>query len=282
MRLPLQLPDFSSVGAGQRATLDIPLGLGIHDISLNLKDEGTDMTVAQMKARVTEIVLKSNGKPIREWTPTTLDVVNSSYGSQYAAADGWLRDYFSEPWTRTMEGEERGALGTGGLQSLTLEVKFNGDAVDPTVVAYANFEETNRAFNQFPFRHIRMLTGQAVVNGRTQISNPLKEVGLFYRRLHFLSAAITSVDIRVNKVTKWDNLPRALVSELMSKSGFALQANTYTVAFDMSSRQLTDQLPTFVKNDAGQLANIADFRIEYTGNAAGSVDVLHELYQIIR
>jgi hypothetical protein len=239
------------------------------------------MTVAQMKARVDSIVQKINGKPVREWTPTSLDILNSTNGAQYAAVNGYLRDYFSEPWNRTLDGEERGAWGTGGINSWTLEVKFNAAAVAPGITAFANIEEANRPFRAFPVRHIRTIAGLAVVNGVTQMPNPLREVGLFYRRLHFLSALITQVRVSVNKVVKWEDIPRGLVAELMAKAGLSLQANTYSLAFDITSKQLTDQLATFI-NENGTLKEIADLRIEYTGSGAGSVDVVHELYQIFK
>lgn len=280
-RNQLKLPNFNAVGSNQKATLDVPLGLAYHDISLNILEGGADMTVAQMKARIDSVVIKINGKPVQEWTPTTLDALNRTNGAQYAAIDGWLTLYFSQPWIRTMEGEERGAWGTDGIQTFVIEVKFNAAAVAPAISAFANVEEANRPFRAFPVRHIRTLAAMPVVNGLSQIPNPLKEVGLFYSRMHFFSNLVTSARVSVNKVVKWEDIPRALVAKLMAERGLSLQANVYSLAFDLTSKQLTDQLASFV-SDAGTLKEIADFRIEYTGSGNGTADVVHELYQVFK
>lgn len=280
-RNQLKFPNFNSVGSNQRATLDVPLGVAYHDISINVTDGGVDMTIAQMKARIDSIIIKIDGKAVQEWTPTTLDALNSTNGAKYAAINGWLTLYFSEPWNRTMEGEERGAWGTDGIKTFVIEVKFNAAAVAPGIVAWYNAEEANRPFRAFPVRHVRTLAAMPVVNGLSQIPNPLKEIGLFYRRLHFFSANITSAKVSVNKVVKWEDIPRALVAKLMTERGLSLQANVYSLAFDLTSQQLTDQLATFVK-DGNNLKEIADFRIEYTGNGAGNADVVHEMYQVFK
>jgi hypothetical protein len=240
------------------------------------------MTVAQMKIMVSSITLKMNGKPVREWTPASLDISNATNGTQFAAANGYLRDFFAMPWLRTMEGEERNALGTVGLRTLTYEIVFSGTAVTPTVKAWANVDEYDRPVTAYPFRHIRNYNALPVVNGTTQWPGGglLKDVGLWYGRLHFQSAAITKVKVQANGVTKWDDLPRALVGELMAKAGLAQQANTYSLAFDLTSKQFTDILSTFTRSGNGY-APIADLRLEYTGNAAGTVDVCTEQFQLV-
>jgi hypothetical protein len=280
-RNQLRFPNFNAVGSNQKATLDVPRGLAYHDISINVQDGGADMTVAQMKQRIDSIVIKIDGKAVQEWTPTTLDALNSTNGARYAAIAGWLTLYFSEPWNRTLEGEERGAWGTDGIQTFVIEIKFNANATAPGLTAYANVEEANRPFRAFPVRHIRTLSGMPVVSGVSQIPNPLKEVGLFYRRIHFFSSLVTSANVAVNKVVKWENIPRALVGKLMAERGLSQQANVYSLAFDLTSQQLTDQLASFI-NDNGTLKEIADFRIEYTGSGAGTADVVHELYQVFK
>lgn len=279
MRIPLQLPEFQGVGVNAKGTLDVTLGAGYHDITIECLTAGVAMTVAQMKSMIDTVVIKLNGKPVQEWTPTSLDVANKTNGAQYGMLDGYLRLYFSEPWNRTMDGEERGAWGTQGLDSFTIEIKTNGTAVAPTFVAWGNTDELNRPIRAFPIRHVRNYDQLPVVNGVQQFPGILKEVGLFYRRIHFLSALISKVSIRTNKVTKWDNLPRLLVAELMAKHGLALQANVYTVAFDLTSKQLTDQLASFLSTNPPVI--VPDFKLDYTGTGAGNVNVVTEQYQFL-
>lgn len=278
LRPPMKLDDFSNQGVNQKATLAVTRGSAYHDILIECYTNGVAMTVAQMKSMIDTIVVKLNGKPIQEWTPTTLDIVNSTYGAQYAMTNGFMRLYFSEPYNRSWEGEERGAWGTDGIDSFTIELKTNNTAVVPTFVAWGTTDESNRSIRSWPIRHVRNSGALAVVAGTSQVPNPLREVGMFYRRLHFLSALISKVKIQTQKVTKWDDLPRAVVAELLAKRGFALQANVYTVAFDMTSAQLTDQLATFIATNPPVL--VPDLRIEYTGTGAGTVEIVSEQYQL--
>lgn len=283
LRLPLKLPDPSgNIVTSGKAVFLITKGLALHDITFHIQDGGVDMTVAQMKARIDTIVMKVGGKAVREWTPTTLDLSNATNGAQYAAANGYLRDYFSEPWRRTLEGEERGGMGTQGVGDITYEVKFNGAAVAPSIEAYATYETTDRPFRAYPFRHVRTYN-MPVINGKSQWPGGgiLREVGLFYDRIHFLTNLITSVRIEADKAVKWEDIPRALLSEVMTKRGLALQANTYSVIFSHTSQQLTDQLASF-KEENGVIDIVKDLRIEWTGTGAGNTDIVTEQYQIFK
>lgn len=281
----LKMPDFTGnmATSGKVACL-FPNGVAYHKAIFRFQDGGVDMTVAQIKARVETIVAKVNGKPVREWTPSYLDIANATNGAQYAMSDGYVIDYFSEDWRRTMEGEERGAWGTEGIDGITYEIKFTGTAVDPSVEAYALIEEANRPFRAYPVRHVRTYAGMVAVNGDSQWPGAgiLREPGLWYDRLHFMSSLITNVDVRLNGVTKWDNIPRAYLAEILAKRGLALQANTYSLAFSGSSQQLVHQLASFYVNGSGQAVPVNDLRLKWTGTGAGNFDIVTEQYQIFK
>jgi len=198
-------------------------------------------------------------------------------------ANGYFTDYFSEPWRRTLEGEERGAWGTSDISQLTVEVKFGSAAVAPSISCYAVIEEGNRPLRSYPIRHVRKYDGQPVISGTQQWPGGgiLREVGLWYDRIHFLSSLITAARVEVNKNVKWESIPRALLSEILSKRGLSLQTNTYTIAFSGTSQQLTDQLPSFVEQN-GQLQIINDLLLQWTGSGSGTVDVVTEQYQVFR
>ncbi|MEY2878328.1 MAG: Viral coat protein N-terminal domain [Verrucomicrobiota bacterium] len=284
-RLLQKLPDpTGNIVSNGKATFLIPKGVSLHDVTFHFQDNAVDMTVAQMKARVDSIVLKVSGKAVREWTPTTLDIANATNGAQYAASNGYLRDYYSEPWRRTIEGEERNAMGTQGVGDITYEVKFNNAAVVPFVEAYATIETADRPFTAYPFRHVRNYPGLPVANGRTQMPGQglLRDYGLFYDRIHFPSALVTSARIEVNKFVKWEDIPRTLLSEIFAKCGLSLQANCYSIAFSATSRQLTDLLASFVTLPGGGAQLVNDLRVELVGTGAGSVDAFTEQYQIFK
>ena len=278
MRNIVSLPDFTgSFVSGGRCSLDVPIGRVYNDVTFEFYTAAVAMTVAQMLAQVSSITLKLNGKPVREWTPGSLGIVNGTDGAQFATANGYLRDYFALPALRTIEGEERNALGTDGLRTMTYEIVWLV-AVTPTVKAWANVEEFNRPVLAYPFRHIRTYNSMPVVAASAQFpgSSLNKQANLWYRRIHFSSVLISKAKMLVNGVTKWDDLPRLLVTELLAKQGLAQQANVYTMAFDGTSSQYTDILPSFGVNDKGEKLPVADLRLEYTGTAGGSVDIITE------
>jgi hypothetical protein len=283
-RLVVKLPDPSTPAAtNAKPVYTLPKGVGYHDVTFKVLEGAGLMTVAQMKARIDSIVMKIGGKPVREWTPTTLDIANGTNGARFAMVDGYIVDFFSEPWRRTMEGEERGALGTEGVGDITYEIKFNAAAVAPSIEAHATIETSNRPMRAYPFRHIRNYQ-VGVINGRTQWPGGglLREIGLFYDRIHFQSALVSRIKIEVDKNVKWDDLLRADVGVLMARAGLVLQANVYTVAFSASSQQLFDQLSSFLALGDNSLAIVNDLRVEIVGTGAGTADVFTEQYQIFK
>lgn len=284
MRPYLKMPDFTGnmATSGKVASL-FPSGAAYLFAQFHFQDEGVDMTVAQIKARVESIVMKVRGKPVREWTPTSIDIANSTNGAQYAMTNGYVYDWYSEPWRRTMEGEERNALGTGGIDGISYEVKFTAAAVDPFVEAYSVVDELDRPANAYPFRHVRNYAGMAAVDGVSQWPGQgiLRDADLWYDRLHFMSSLVTSVDIRINRVPKWDDIPRDVISKTLTQRGLSLQANVYTVAFTGFTQQLTDQLASFYKNGNGILVPVNDLSVKWTGSGAGNFDIAVEQYQFI-
>jgi len=288
-RLPNKIPDPSgNMAANGKVTFTFPRGVAYRDYTMHFQDGGVDMTLAQIKARVDTITVRVGGKAVREWTPTTLDLCNSTNGAQYAGVAGYLTDWFDEPWRRTMEGEERNAWGTQGVGDITVEIKFNGVGVTPTVEIYAFTAESDRPLRAFPIRHIRT-ANVPLINGTNQWpgNGPLREVGLWYDRMHFLSATVTSVNIEADKYPKWDHVARGFVSTWLAQRGLSLQANTYSVIFSGRSLQLVDLLASFIpgRNPVDPLDGaglISDLRVELTANAAGNTDVVLEQYQVFK
>lgn len=288
-RLPIKIPDPSgNMATNGKVTFTFPRGAAYRDYTMHFQDGGVDMTVAQMKARTDSIVVRVGGKAVREWTATTLDLTNSTNGAQYSAVNGYLTDWFDEPWRRTMEGEERNAWGTQGVGDITVEIKFNGAAVAPTVEIYAFQAEADRPLRAYPIRHVRN-HNVAIINGTTQWpgNGLLREVGLWYDRIHFLSANVTSINIEADKYPKWDRVARGFIATWYPQRGLSLQASTYSVIFSGRSLQLTDLLSSFKpgSNPVDPLDGatlISDLRIEITANAAGSSDVVTEQYQVFK
>ncbi len=275
------LPGFTNVGVATRATLVIPIGVIYYGLQLSLTRNGAPMTTAQMLTDIATLQLKVNDNVIQDWRPDDLIKVNATMGAQFAARDGYLPIWFSRPDRRTMEGEELEGWGTSDIQNFTLEVTFQG-AATPTITANAIVDAGgNRPLRAVPIRHIRRLNYAPGAAGQSQLNGLIKGVNIYYARMHFLSSLVTSVKISIDDRIVWHDLPRALVAEIFAEYGLSLQANTYTVAFDLS-KQLTDQMATFYP-PANNLpaAPVNDLRVDVTVSGAGAFDVLLEQYRFL-
>ena len=284
MRKIKLLPGLTNVGVGTRAVLAVPLGEIYHVISFPVSRNGAAMTVAQQLTDIASIAIKVNDNVVQDWLPADLHKVNGTMGAAFVARDGFLDLYFSRPDRRTMEGEENEGWGTADIQNLSVEVTFTsvGGLTSVAISAFAIVDTApNRPLRAAPIRHIRRLNFAPGAAGVAQLDKIVKGVNIFYARLHFLSNLVTAVKVTVDDRIVWHDLPRTLVAELFTVYGLVLQANTYTVAFDLS-KQLTDQLATFYPGN-GQLpaAPVQDFRVDVTVSGAGSFDVLLEQYRFL-
>src|SRR6185503_10580508 len=113
------LPTIQSIAAGQKATLDMPLGIRVHTIWLEFSDTGvgaasaSNGNAANLPATLAnfagDIRVKLNGHTQREHTLVQLNEINISNGAQYGARDSGpaagsssyrirVPIYFREPW----------------------------------------------------------------------------------------------------------------------------------------------------------------------------------------
>lgn len=278
MRDTLKLKNFSQQTAGNRATVDLPIGNIIHDVHLLfMTTAGALMTVAQMKSWVKNIKLILNGKLVQEFKKADyLFEQNGTNGAQYDPVAGHMKLYFSEPWRRSWEGEEFAGLGTGGLTTAVLEVEFDAAAVNPSVIGWASLDRMNRSVYKLPIKKVRTFNFAPAAAGTTQFDKLPQGPDIYYQRVHFKSALITAVSLVLDRNAKFEAVPLSIVAERFRNRGMVLQPNTYTMAFD-DTQQLTDQVATFYQDAKGQFAGkIQDFRIDATASGAGNVDVIVE------
>lgn len=121
------LPTPQGIGAGQTATLSLPLGSTYHQLDLRLKAHvsGTpvDVAAADWGDFIDDIRLLVDGNSKIEATAEYLVNRAQYYGETLTA--GVLPIFLGMPWARTMGGEDQTAYGTAaGMASFTLEVDF--------------------------------------------------------------------------------------------------------------------------------------------------------------
>ena len=111
---------FNAVGAGQTATLNLPPDGIYHKLMLHYAEGGTAADAATVTAAIDEARLIVNGKVQRRFTGEDLLAINAYHGKAYT--DGYLPIFFSEPWRRTVQGEDALAWGMGDVETFQLEV----------------------------------------------------------------------------------------------------------------------------------------------------------------
>lgn len=125
---PIENAPFVNVVAGQKATLQLPIGVTYHGILLGL----TNVT----KAQLNRIVVRTNKKIIMDVTGSHLDAINTYKGGQVDA--GFLLIDFTEHQAKDALSEFAGSLGTGeGVSSLIVEVDINAAAVNPALSSWS-------------------------------------------------------------------------------------------------------------------------------------------------
>lgn len=118
---------FVNVVAGQKATLQLPIGVTYNGVLLGL----TNVT----KAQLTRIVVRTNKKIHIDASGSHLDAMNTYKGGAVDA--GFLLIDFTEHQAKDILSEFAGSIGTGeGVSSLTVEVTIDGAAVNPALKSW--------------------------------------------------------------------------------------------------------------------------------------------------
>jgi hypothetical protein len=140
----IKLPTPQGVGAGQTATVRIPLGPTYDHLFLELFNatDGSDatviaMTAARMASSIGEIRLIVDGDTKIRGDAAFMLARAEFYGQP--ALSGALPIFLASPWARTMGGEDSTAYGTAGgsMATFTLEVDFKDAAITPAMQVYS-------------------------------------------------------------------------------------------------------------------------------------------------
>jgi hypothetical protein len=106
-----RMPTPGGLGAGQTASVNLPIGLTYNTLMLNATIAGVDVAVADWTNQIDEIRLMVNGDARITISAADLVVMNQYYGQELVA--GVLPLFLSRPWMRTITGEDQTGYGTG-------------------------------------------------------------------------------------------------------------------------------------------------------------------------
>ncbi len=261
---------FSGVGAGQTATLELPVGDITYDQLLLVYGTATagGPTEVNMEAEVSEIRIKVNGIVQRTISAAELFDLNRVNG--VVVADGFLPIFFAEPWRRSAQGEDVLGWGAADVDTLQIEVDIAPGAAAPTLSARVEIERVRRAMG--PIVKWRRFTIQPGAAGVMNLTN-LPKIDAYYR-LHVFATTITEVKVVVDQRDVW-NLTDAQARRIYADRGLAVPAAMTSVIFDLTQR-VADALPMAVALGNGRSRQVSEFRVDYTFSAGGSHVLLTE------
>lgn len=259
MKRTIKLPSFEGVGAGQQATLRLPIGWTYEQLVIVY----SGVTLAQM----TGLRIKGNGQTFQDYRGAErLDLINQYHGR--AAANGLLVVDFTRSGLRTRQGEELTGIGTGvpskdgslELATLALEIDIAGAAANPALECFA-IQGPPTPLGMI--KHVREFGYNASASGEFEISDIPK--GHLFNTVHFLSGDVEKLKIERDNRIAFERTDA--VNRLMQADGVRVpQANVFT--FD----------PTEGGNGGEVLktAGVFDLRFRLQMGAASSVPVVVE------
>jgi hypothetical protein len=254
------LPSFNAVAAGATATLNVPTGPIYREIRLDYQRGGAVATPAQIDTDLDMIRVLINGVVRQELTGTELGVLQQYYGLTRRNADVPL--FFGRPWMRTPLGEDAIQLGTGNVDTVSLEIAIDAAAVTPVLEGHG-FVEPRRA-DLGAIIEVHRFSFTTAAAGTFEISTLPRRNGALCA-LHLNSAAITGAAVKLNDIEFSTSALRVL-SSILFDQGRVPQANW--VHFEP---MLTGRI-----DDVWALANLQDFRVLVTVSGATTVNVVME------
>ena len=262
---------FSAVAAGSQATLDLPVGpVTYHGLQLTYTT-GTagGANQANMETEITECRVKVNGKEQRRFSARELFDILAFYGIGFQT--GILYIPFSEPWRRSVTGEDSLAWGTHDIDTLQVEVDIAGSATNPTLSARALVERVARPMG--PIVKWRRFNVPVSATGiRTLTTLPRTDA---YYAIHCDSTNISDVEVKVDQaeVFKATKAQADALYQSAAPRTLTPQSDWFHIVFDPTHR-VSDALAMAQEDDSGAVRAVQELRVDFNMAAASSFNVL--------
>ncbi|WP_417267548.1 major capsid protein P2 [Celeribacter baekdonensis] len=263
MRTNKKMPTPLGIGAGQTASVQLPLGLTYHmfNIRMNIDDGGTptDVPADDWGLYLEEIRLIVNGDTRIQIDADDLVKLNKFYGIELTA--GVLPLFLSRPWMRTPGGEDQTSYGTaGGMASFALEM----DIADGVTVNSLNVYAKQSAGTPFgPHLRVQKFVHNQGVTGEAEIAD-IPRGAYALGALHITTDQIGKSEVMVDnrKVMDGDKATREANSRYSKR---VPQAGLTHIDFTEENR-ISETLPMAV----------SDFRLKLDFATTGNFSIYAE------
>lgn len=257
-RLLKKMPNGSGIGAGQTATFNLPLGLTYYELAIRMSADlagGTiyaDVAEANWGSALGEIRLLIDGSVKIRANAADLVSIWKYYGQPFTA--GVLPIFLGRPWQRTAAGEDAPAYGTGGVQSMTLEIDIAAGITVDSLNVYATQGAQTPLGDHYVLRKFTFGVGNT---GLYELSDlPRGNFGTL--AFHVDSDDISEMSVEANQriIREGD---RALLAALGSQTGKSFQTDWTHMSF-VDTDRLSDMLAMALE----------DLRVKMTFTATGN------------
>lgn len=265
-RLLKKMPTPQGIGAGQTASVTLPLGLTYERLNIvaNVNDGSNDVAVpiGDWGTYFGEMRLLVDGDAKIQIAAGDLASLNLYYGQSMVA--GVLPLFLSRPWMRTIDGEDQTAYGTAGnIASFSLELDIKSGVTVNSIEVYA-VQSAGRPFG--PHLRIQRYVHTQGVAGDAEIADIVRGPYAMLA-LHATTAGISDVEVHVDQ-RKMHESTRLLRAAHLDVIGRVPQA-TFTHLDFVTENRLSEALPMAVQ----------DFRIKATFTQTGNISVYAESIQ---
>jgi hypothetical protein len=263
MRTNKKMPTPLGIGAGQTASVQLPLGLTYHGFNLrmNVDDNGTatDVPVDDWGLYVEEIRLIVDGDTKIQIDADDLVKLNKFYG--ITMVDGVLPLFLSRPWMRTAMGEDQTSYGTAaGIASFALEMDIAEGVTVNSLSVYAK-QSAGTAFG--PHLRIQKFVHNQGVIGEAEIAD-IPRGAYAMGALHLTTDQIGNVEVHVEN-RKVSDSDKAIRDANARYAGRVPQAGMTHVDF-MQENRIAESLPMAVN----------DFRLKSDFKVTGNFTIYAE------
>ena len=265
MTRPLKkMPTPLGIGAGQTASVNLPLGLTYERLYIRANVDGTprDVPAADWGNYIDEIRLLVDGDAKIQIDAADLVSLWQYYGE--TLVDGALPIFLSRPWMRTMGGEDQTGYGTaGGMSSFSLEMDLKTGITINSLNVYA-VQSKGKPFGAH-YRLQRYIHNQGVT-GEAEIADIVRGAYAMFG-LHINTADITDAEVLADqrKIHDSDKVIRDAHGEVAGR----VPQSGFTHLDFVSENRLNEAMPMAV----------SDFRLKLNFTSTGNNSIYAESIQ---
>ena len=232
----------NDIAAGGRSTGKIETNKTLHGIAFVCRGSGTGLTRAQIIADLSSVIIRAEGKVIRELTVTQILDLYKHYNDDKGAftVEGILPVEFAQNAMDLAQLNNDYAIGmmrNGKPMTLTYEINYDAtittlDEIEVRAIVDDRVQEFGKHTRIIP--HTRTFSS----TGAQDITDPSKGDGssamLAY---HFVlgSGVISQITAKEGTQEVYDQLPRELLELMLNNSGRKVQSGYFHVPFNLDN-----------------------------------------------